>query len=205
MQTVLQQTEIWDEYYEETDPEQRKQLLTEGCGMEPDDGLNALRRSLWNLRYTDPKDAGHRIDQMLWQCVNFLCIYKMSRPSFMRTNGQKEIRSAMSTMGFKQAAACGEADSRELYREFRNAAHRYFSVSSNGKAYRKKIFGIVSMSSAESMEKLARDAWRLSEGVKQRFHLEQELELFSQAVKDEFFASAANAQALWDRCAAARH
>lgn len=199
MQTVLQQAGIWDTYYAETDPEHRRQLLADGCAMEPDDGLNDLRCSLWNLRYQDPENKGHRVDQLLWQCVNLLCVYKMSGPRPLRERGAKEVRGALHTMGFEQAAACGEAGSAELYREFRNAAHRYFFVSSGDKSYRKKYFGIVPMSDSECAEKLARDAWRLAEGLKERFHLQRELDLFSQAVKDEFFVSIANAQVLWNQ------
>ena len=204
MQEDPRQTGIWDTYYAETDPEIRKQLLDDGCGMKPDDGLNALRRSLWNLRYTDPQNADHRVDRLLWQCVNLLCIYKMAGPCFLRKSAAKEVRDAMQTMGFEQAAACGEAGGRELYLEFRNTARRYFNVSRADRSYQKKYFGIVSMKSDECAEKLAKDAWRLSEGVEERFCLRQELELFSKAVRDEFFASAVNAGALWDRCAAMR-
>lgn len=202
-QNVLQQTGIWDAYYEETDPERRRELLLDGCGAAPSDRLNALRISLWNLRYTDPKDEKHRVDRLLWQCVNLLCIYKMSGPPFLRKNGAGEIREALRTMGFEQAAAFGEAGSGELYREFRNGARRYFSVSAEGKSYRKKYFGLAAMNGRECTEKLARDAWRLSDGVKIRFSVGEELAVFSRAVKDEFFAYAGDAQALWDRCGAA--
>lgn len=203
MQTAQQQTGIWDTYYAETDPERREELLSDGCETEPDDGLNELRRSLWNLRYTDPKDQAHRVDQLLWQCVNLLCVFKMSGPRFLRKNGAKEVCGAMRTMGFEQAEACGEAGKNELYREFRNAAQRYFSISQGDKSYRKKYFGIVSMNSLECREKLAKDAWRLSEGVKDRFSLPPEMELFCKAIKDEFFASTPDAQLLWDRCSSA--
>lgn len=200
VQTDLQKTEIWDAYYTETDPELREKLLSDGCKMTPDDKLNSLRRDLWSLRYTDPKDEKHRVDQLLWQCVNFLCIYQMSGLRFMRAKGAKEVRGALRTMGFKQAESCGSAGREELYREFRNAAQRYFSISRGDKSYRKKCFGILSMNTKECREKLAKDAWRLSEGVSKRFHLQKELEPFSRAVKDEFFAAVPEAQALWDQC-----
>ena len=203
MRQSLQRTGIWDAYYEETDPETRKKLLSDGCEMEPDDGLNLLRRDLWALRYTDPKDAGHRVDRLLWQCVNLLCIYRMAGPRFLRGNAGKEVRGAMQSMGFCQAEACGEAGRGELYREFRNAARRYFSVSSSGKSYRKKLFGIVSMNGGECRKKLAEDAFLLSAGIAERFGLREELEPFSRAVKDEFFTFDPDAQALWDECASA--
>lgn len=206
MQTAPQPAGIWDTYYSETDPERRAQLLSAGCSAEPDDGLNRLRRSLWDLRYTDPADKTHRVDQLLWQCVNLLCLYKMSGPRFLRKNGAKEVCAAMHTMGFEEAEACGEEGKNELYREFRNAAQRYFSVScGDSKSYRKKYFGIVSINDKELREKLAKDAWRLSEGVKDRFPLPEDMNLFFRAVKDEFFASAPDAQMLWDKCSSGYH
>lgn len=202
MRTAPRQSEIWDAYYEQTDPELREKLLSEGLEIDPADQLNGLRRTLWHLRYTDPRNEKHRVDQLLWQCVNLLCIYKISAPHFLRASGAKEVRSAMQTMGFVQAASCGSAGSTELYREFRNAAQCYLSISSDDKSYRKKYFGMASMNTAECREKLARDLWRLSEGVPERFQLQQELELFSRAMRDQFFAAVPEAQALWDQCAA---
>lgn len=204
-QAALQPTEIWDNYYEETDPERRKKLLSDGCGDDPENDRNALRRSLWELRYTDPKAEGHRVDRLLWQFVNILCIYRTSGPNFLRKKGEKEIREAIKTMGFQEASSLGEEGNEELYREFRNTARRYFNACNGDKSYRKKYFGIVPINAAECSEKLARDAWRLSVGAEERFHLECELALLSRAVKDEFFAFEPEAQRLWDRCAAANH
>ncbi|MFU0832345.1 MAG: DUF5664 domain-containing protein [Oscillospiraceae bacterium] len=202
MQATVRQTEIWDAYYAEMDAKRRKELLTDGCEMEPDNPLNALRRELWELRYLDPKNPEQPVDRLLWQCVNLLCIYKMSRPRMVRKSSAKEVRDAIQTMGFEQAERCGESGRQELYREFRNAAHRYFSVSSTDKSYRKKYFGIKTMNHDEYKEKLAKDAWCLSKGIAERFQLQRELEVFSNAVKDEFFAFMPDAQDLWDRCSA---
>ena len=204
-QAALRPAEIWDLYYEETDPERRKELLSDGCGDAPENERDALRRSLWNLRYAVPEAEGRRVDRLLWQFVNILCIYRMSGPGFLRKNGEKEIREAIRTMGFREASSFGEEGNKELYREFRNAARRYFAVCSGDRSYRKKYFGIVPISGGECSEKLARDAWRLSVGVEERFHLENEFTLFSKAVKDEFFAFVPGAQSLWDRCMAADH
>lgn len=202
-QTALPRTGAWDTYYEETDPERRRAILSEAGASEAENNLNDLRERLWNLRYRDPGSPGRRVDLLLWQFVNLLCIYRTSGPGFLRKSGEKEIRGAMRGMGFEEAAALGDEGGEELYREFRNAARRYFSACEGDKAYRKKYFGIVTMNGGEYGEKLARDAWRLSEGVEGRFHLEKELGVLSRAVKDEFFAFAPDAQELWDRCAAA--
>lgn len=199
------QAGIWDAYYRETDPEVRRRLLQSSCEAQPEDGLNALRRALWDLRYTDPGHPGHRVDRLLWQCVNLLCVYKLCGPGFRRKGGAKEVRDAMRTMGFEEARPYGGPGREELYREFRNALRRYFSACRSDRSYRKKYFGIFSMNDRERGEKLARDAWRLSVGIGERFGLRQELEPFSRAVKDQFFASVAEPQALWDGCAAAAH
>ena len=205
MQTVTQQTDVWDAYYAETDPELRKQLLEDGCEAAPDEKLNALRRELWNFRYTDPKDSKHRVDRLLWQCVNFVCIYRMSAPPFLRKGGERDVKKALAEMGLELAEAYGEAGRAELYREYRNATQRYLSISYNDKYYRKKYFGILSMKNEECKGKMAEDIWKLSIGVIERFHLQNQLELFSRAVRDEFVSFIPDAQKLLEQRDAAHH
>lgn len=204
MQKTAQRAGDWDAYYAETDPEVRAALLSDACKAEPEEKLNALRGALWDLRYTDPKNRSRRIDRLLWQCVNLLCIYRMSGPPFLRKGAAKDLQSAVGEMGFEQAAAYGEAGRGELYREFRNAAQRYFAASYDDKSYRKKYFGLYSMKSGECKEKLAEDVWRLSTGIEKRFPRQgEELGLFSRAVKDAFCAFFPDAQTLLEKSDAA--
>ena len=196
-EAVVPQSKVWYAYYEETDPDRRMKILSEGLKKEPDNKLIPLRRSLWKLRYSDPQNPAHRIDQLLWQIVNILCVYRMSRLRFSRKNGGKEIRQIIKTMGFEEASAFGDAGKQELYLEFRNAAHRYFAACGNDKSYHKKYLGIVTIKPDEVTKKLARDAWRLSEGIEERFPMGQDYKLFSTAVQDEFFSLFTNARELW--------
>lgn len=203
-QTFQDPTAVWENYYAELDPEQRKKLLEQGCQVQPEDPLNPLRRELWELRYTDPKNPQHRVDSLLWQCVNLLYIYKASGPRFLRKSGVKEIQTATESMGESAAKPFGQEGLTALYWEFRNAARRYFTVCSGDKSYHKRAFGILSISKEEARKKLTRDAWRLSEGLASRFNLHAELHLFSRAVKDEYFAEEEDAPKLWELCEASQ-
>lgn len=203
-QTFQDPTAVWENYYAELDPEQRKKLLEHGCQIQPEDPLNPLRRELWELRYTDPKNPQHRVDSLLWQCVNLLYIYKASGPRFLRKSGVKEIQTAAESMGESAAKPFGQEGLTALYWEFRNAARRYFTVCSGDKSYHKRAFGILSISKEEARKKLTRDAWRLSEGLASRFNLHAELHLFSRAVKDEYFAEEEDAPKLWELCEASQ-
>ncbi|HCR44494.1 MAG TPA: hypothetical protein DIV41_07920 [Ruminococcaceae bacterium] len=188
----------WSSYYSETDPERRMEILCAGSEENPSDKLVPLRHALWELRYSDPQDPKHRVDQFLWQFVNILCVYRMSGSRFFQKKGEKEIRQIMETMGFSEAAGFGAEGERELYWEFRNAARRYFTACLNDKSYRKKYFGIAAMKQDETDKKLAGDAWKLSEGAAERFNLTDEIKPFTQAVRDEFFSIVPDASGLWE-------
>ena len=74
-----------------------------------------------------------------------------------------------------------------MYLEFRNAARRYFGTCGN-KSYGKKLMGIVTMNENQRRDKMAREVWRLTEGLPGRFETSDDMALFCRAVRDEFIA-----------------
>ena len=49
--------ECWKEFYRELDPDRRRELYKTAVQESEDDGANALRKELMELRYTDPRDS----------------------------------------------------------------------------------------------------------------------------------------------------
>lgn len=172
-------------YFAELDPELRRQLLEQYGETNPQDVDVDLFRKLWILRYTDPKNAKQRVDAFLWQIVNLMCLYRVSK--FFSGGTEKEIDAAMRTLGFSDAAEYGNAGREVLYLEFRNAARRYFGTCEN-KSYGKKLMGIVTMNENERSDKMARETWQLTEGLSGRFETSDDMALFCKAVSDEFIA-----------------
>lgn len=172
-----------DTYFAELDPELRRKLLERYEKAGPQDTNADLFRKLWALRYTDPKNPKQRVDTFLWQIVNLMCLYRVSR--FFSRGTEKEINAAMGTLGFSDVAGYGDAGREVLYLEFRNAARRYFGTCEN-KFYSKKLMGIVTMNEKERMDKMAREVWQLTEGLTERFDTSNDMALFCEAVRDEF-------------------
>jgi len=170
-------------YFAELDPELRRELLEKYEEANPQDADVNLFRRLWTLRYTDPKNPKQCVDTFLWQIINLICLYRVS--GFFSKGTEKEIDEAMKTLGFSDAAEYGDAGREILYLEFRNAARRYFGTCDN-KSYGKKLMGIVSMSENERRNKMAREVWRLTEGLSRRFETDQDMALFCKAIHDEF-------------------
>lgn len=174
---------LQNNYFNELDPELRLEMLERYSEAHPQDADLALYQKLWNLRYTDPKNPRQRVDTFLWQIINLMCLYRVSR--FFSKGTEKEIVAAMGTLGFSDAAAYGDAGRETLYLEFRNVARRYFGTCDH-KAYGKKMLGIVNMNEQERREKMAREVWQLTEGLPGRFETGGDMALLCKAVRDEF-------------------
>ena len=76
---MYEQSAKWNTYYAEQEPGRRLKLLEELMLTQPDDGANEYRRLLFASRYEDPKTPGTYVDRFLFQCVNFVQIYKSAR------------------------------------------------------------------------------------------------------------------------------
>lgn len=170
-------------YFAELDPDLRGKLLERYSEANPQDADIGLLRTLWTLRYTDPKNAGQRVDTFLWQMINLICLYRVS--GFFSRGTEKEISAILKTLGFSDAAAYGGAGREILYLEFRNAARRYFGTCEN-KFYGKKLMGIVTMNENERRDKMAREVWQVTQGLPKRFKTDDDMALFCKAIHDEF-------------------
>ncbi len=195
---TTQQDKILTQYYAILDPSKRKEVLKAYIDAFPEDKLNTLRKELWTLRYTDPKTKTDSVDLFLWQCVNLLYIYKTSGMVLFNKSGTKEILKLRTTMGYEQAQKYGSEGQKILYQEFLNATQRYYQVCSRDKHYRKKLFGIAVMRGDEYQKKLTQDAWRLAQGLKEKFNINKEMEPFCKAAKDAYFKFEPQAEKLWE-------
>ena len=182
---MLEQSIGWSVYYRETDPEKRLAMLEELLEKETDDGANAYRKRLADLRYGVSPDTGARTDMLLWQCVNFSQIYSSSR--FFKGMGRKEVRQALEQLGYDEASSYGEAGESALYWELRNGARRYFQTCM-GADYRRMLFGLMSSGEESKKEQMCKDAWHMSGGLSARLGLEDYMQLWTKAVQDEYFS-----------------
>ena len=88
-----------------------------------------------------------------------------------------------------------------LYWEYRNAARRYFATTAS-KGYGRKVFGIIAANEEDRKKRSCADAYEMSIGLARRLALDEEMTLFSDAVRDEYSCyDAAAAERLEDYAA----
>ena len=191
---MVRAEECWKEFYREMDPERRRQLYSEVIQEHADDGANALRRELLDLRYIDPKNSSHRVDNFIWQIV---LLPGLLRPIyFIKAAGEREIRGIIKALGLENAGKWDEAERGAAYWEYRNAAALYLTTCT-GPGYAKKVFGIMQSTDEEKLNKTAGDFYSMTVTVPERYGVEKEMELFTSALRDTFRSSSGAAEQAW--------
>lgn len=175
----------WEEYYSEINRDERESILEKQIGEGPDDGANSLRRELFSWRYIDPKKPGKNVDMGVWEMIIM--------PAYLRgfiarrEKTRREILKSLSNMRITEENLSDPVLASAVYWELRNVAKRFYDACDSPK-YARKFFGLTESSWEEKLLNMARDVWKMSEGVPEKFGLVSEMKLFSDAMKDEFFS-----------------
>ena len=183
------QSDLWNDYYAELEPSKRRQMFPEILEQVEDDGLGQLRKDLFDLRHTDPKDPSNEVDLFLWEIV-VLPAYK---DSMFKKLARKQMARTMHNLGFNLAEQYGEKGKTALYWEFRNTAER-FLMTCRSSSYGKKFFGFIATDDKDRQLKCTRDIWMMTSLVPRKMGMEKELEVLTEALKDAFFLSDPEAQ-----------
>lgn len=193
--------ECWEEYYRELDPEKRRDLYRSVTQEHEDDGANAFRKELMDLRHTDPRSSGRRVDNFLWHMI---ILTGFRRPMyFVGIVREREINGIIRGLGLDGAQDWDEAKRAAAYWEYRNAADRYLSTCT-GAEYAKKLFGIMHSTDAEKLTKTARDFYCMTVTAPSRCGREKDMELFIRALQDAFQSSSADAKRAWKEASGGR-
>lgn len=174
------------QYYRELDPEKRWQILQR----EPDSEEKERVQELYLLRHRNAKNGERTTEQdhYLWFLVT-LSISGSKRPFFVKSEAGRVLRELRKLKGTKKS---GDPDSDPadvlFQKEMKNAAARFFSVSSQESGGR-KLFGTVRGDENLRLSDQCVDAWRLIYGAPMYLNLEEELLPVSEAVRDAYYAS----------------
>ena len=182
------------DYYRETEPARRKEMLAQLCESLPEDGAGEYRKQLLTARHTDPARPGHEVDRMLFMCVSFIQMYKSAR--LFAKGTRKDVLTAMKEMGFERARDFGEAGEEALYQEIRNAAARYFKTCESA-SYNRRLFGLAASGEENRKNRMCRDAWQMSEGLATRTGLTEEMKIWNRGVLDAFAATGEGAREMF--------
>lgn len=173
----------WKEYYREEEPKKREEIFKKVTKMVADDGANEFREFLFKQRYVDEKRPEEYVDRLLYQCVNFLQLYKIGR--LFRRSALKEIKDVRKRFGFDRYKEYGEAGEAALYWEIRNATSRYIK-SCKDPSYRRKIFGLIGTDNDDRTRQMANDIWEMTNGISGKYGMEEELRIWCDGVTAEY-------------------
>ena len=186
--------EDWREFYEETDPDRRRELF-ETLAMEAeDDGANAYRKEFLDLRHTDPKDKNRKVDRFLWNIVN-LPVY-LGQKYLFRSGIERDGRRIIRELGLEHASEKKKKKRAAAYWEYRNAAARYLATCEDA-GYARRFFGTMSSSKEEKLARTASDLYSITVTLPAKFGREKEMEIFIRAMQDAFLSYSKDAEKAW--------
>ncbi len=185
---------VWEAFYNELDPEKRKRMFREITESQGESDLTAFRGMVMEKRYTDPKEPGRKWDLFLQQCALLPSLYRKRKSMFVNT--KREIDRTLNALLVVDPADCTEEQKGVLYQEYKNAAKRYFKTCSGSK-YGASFLGLAKADHDRQVKLAAVDAWEMSEGIASYGHVEAEMALFCEAVKDAFIESFDNAEEIY--------
>ncbi len=176
--------QIFENYYQEMDPDQRKKIFLSLQGQaDQEETFAKAAGELFDRRHTDPKGRGQKVDTFLWNMINLVIVAKSARVFARRS--RRETLEALASMEGKIRETYGSEGEAALYWEYRNAARRYFATTAS-KGYGRKVFGIIAANEEDRKKRSCADAYEMSVGLARRLALDEEMTLFSDAVRDEY-------------------
>lgn len=193
---MLGDSSLKEQYYAQLEPEIRKGLLDRLLTEEPDDGGNAYRKELFELRHGGVKTDGMMPDRMLWQCLNLAELWQAHY--LFKRMARKEITADLDALGYARAVSGGRAGEDALYREIRNAASRYFKTCADP-GYRRVLFGLMSTSERDRKQQMCMDVWKMTEGITQKYGMEEKLAVWNRAVTDQYLFEVPEGRALLEK------
>lgn len=180
-----EESAIWKDYYNETDPKKRQALFDTISSENEDDGANALRKKLFDNRHYDKKKSVKDIDRGMWQFLSMMV--NINSPVRSPKAAKKEIDEAMKILGLNEKEAETEPGRSAVYWEIRNLTKRYLKTCTDP-GYGRKLFGIMNSSEEEKLEKTVEEIYLLARQIPKRYAMQEELTLFTGALEDEFLS-----------------
>ena len=176
--------EMLDSYYEELDPARRLTILNEYIAAAGEsDPAAEYRKALYEYRHVDPANPGRTMDKFMLAFLDYLYLFRSC--AVLPGRNVTEVLKTLKGMEVDERVHTDAQFAQAFSMEVRNAARRYFDTCKTD-GYHRKFFGIAASKPDEKEKQRCLDAWRISYGIAQRLHLEDEMALFCQAMSDEY-------------------
>ena len=167
-------TPIIAQYYRETEPKKRKQLLDQAIASGEDQEANEIRREIYEARYKNTTNDGGIADGYLkfWIALEF-----------NRNAGHKIFGP-----GKEQQEICAKGKDYEelLYRECKHLVKFYMTLCAQDKNYNSILCGLITIKKESSEAKMKRDIYETAIRLPKDLNLEEELALVTKAAHEVY-------------------
>ena len=151
-------TPIIAQYYRETEPEKRKELLEQAIASGEDQEANKIRKEIWEAR--------HKV--------------------FGSGRAQKEIRKELDDVKFREIRAKSALHEELLHRECQHLVRFYMDLCEKDKNYNSVLCGLITIKKDSAKAKLQRDIYETAILLPQEIGLEEDLDLLTKAAREMY-------------------
>ena len=172
------------QYYRETDPAKRKELLEQAIAEEGATEENQARREIWDARYSMKSDLGGQADGYLkfWMTIEF------NRTSgnrwFTSKGARKGLQKELDQVHFHELAAKSELHRELIYRECEHLVKLYMDLCQTDKSYNTTIFGLIHIKEDSAKAKVQRDIRETAVELPANLGMEAELGIITRAARE---------------------
>lgn len=179
-------TPIIAQYYRETEPEKRKELLEQAIASGEDKEANEIRKEIWEARYKGVTNDGSLADGYLkfWMALEFN--RNAGHKIFGAGRAQKEIQKELDDVKFREIRKKSALHEELLYRECQQLIKFYMDLCEKDKNYNSILCGLVTIKKDSAEAKLKRDIYETAIRLPQEIGLENELDLVSKAAREMY-------------------
>ena len=179
-------TPIIAQYYRETDPKKRKELLEQAIASGEDQEANEIRREIYEARYKGTTNDGDKADGYLkfWMALEFN--RNAGHKIFGAGRAQKEILKELDDVRFREIRTKSALHEELLYRECKHLVKFYMDLCGKDKNYNSVLCGLITIKKESSEAKLKRDIYETAISLPKELNLEEELSLITKAAHEVY-------------------
>ena len=179
-------TPVIAQYYRETDPKKRKDLLNQAIASGEEQEANEIRREIYEARYTGSTNDGGIADGYLkfWMALEFN--RNAGHKIFGAGRAHKEILKELDDVKFREIRAKSALHEELLYRECKHLVKFYMELCAKDKNYNSVLCGLVTIKKESSEAKMKRDIYETAIRLPKELNLEEELALVTKAAHEVY-------------------
>ena len=176
-----------EQYYKETDPMKRKELLEQSIAAGEDPAGNPIRMELWEARYREKsQNKNERADGFLKLRMVMNYAGDNSTGIFGYRGVKRDIRKALKKLNFEELKQKDEATRKLLYKECYHMGQLYLYLCENDRTYGSTLLGMMALNKEKLQDKIGADIFNVACKVPTRLEMEEELEPLLSAVIDAY-------------------